>query len=203
MTRVALTKLHPAPWNPRTLRDARFQNLCRSIEADPGLLELRPILATKNGTIYGGNQRYRAVQHLGWEDVPAELSDIPEQLAKERALRDNGAWGEWVEDDLGHLLAELKDAGSDIDLLGFDSVERLLGTVITDPLAEWQGMPGFEQSDRLGNSDHQLVVHFRHLADKRHFGEVINQALTDKTKYVWFPEEPPADRQSQSWADEP
>jgi len=131
MTRVPLKKLHPAPWNPRTLKDARFQNLCRSIEADPGLLDLRPILATKDGTIYAGNMRYRAVQHLGWADVPTVLSDIPEQLAKERALRDNGSWGEWVEDDLGHLLAELKDAGSDIDLLGFDSpeLERLLNVI--------------------------------------------------------------------------
>src|SRR3954469_17497627 len=133
--RVPLKSLHAAPWNPRSLRDARFQNLCKSIEADPGLIELRPILATKDGTIYGGNQRFRAVQHLGWTDVPAELSDIPEQLAKERALRDNGAWGEWVDDDLGSLLAELKDAGSDIDLLGFDSpdLDRLLKSVTQVP----------------------------------------------------------------------
>jgi len=135
MTRVPLKKLHPAPWNPRTLRESRFVNLCKSIEADPGLLDLRPILATKDGTIYAGNMRYRAVQHLGWADVPTVLSDIPEQLAKERALRDNGSWGEWVEDDLGHLLAELKDAGSDIDLLGFDSPEldRLLNSVTQVP----------------------------------------------------------------------
>jgi len=133
--RVRLDRLTPAPWNPREIRSARFKNLCDSIQADPGLLELRPVLATTAGVIYGGNQRYRAVQHLGWKDVPAELSDIPEQLAKERALKDNGAWGMWVEDDLGHLLAELKDAGSDIDLLGFDSLEldRLLNSVTQVP----------------------------------------------------------------------
>lgn len=38
--------------------------------------------------------RYRAVLHLGLETVPAILEDIPESLAKERALRDNAQWGE-------------------------------------------------------------------------------------------------------------
>lgn len=135
MTRVPLTKLKPASWNPREIRSDRFKNLCASIEADPGLLDLRPILATKDGTIYGGNHRYRAVQHLGWTDVPAELSDIPEQLAKERGMRDNGSWADWKDDDLGSLLAELKASGSDIDLLGFDSPEldRLLNSITQLP----------------------------------------------------------------------
>ena len=125
--RVPLSKLKPAPWNPRTISDERFQNLCRSIEADPGLLDLRPILARQDGTIYGGNMRYRAVQHLGWPDVPADLSDVSDRLAKERALRDNGSWGEWT-DDLSALLAELKATDSDLDLLGFPEpdLDRLL-----------------------------------------------------------------------------
>ena len=127
MKRVPLAMLTPAPWNPRTISDERFKNLCRSIEADPGLLDLRPILARKDGTIYGGNMRYRAVQHLGWQDVPADLSDVSDRLAKERALRDNGSWGEWT-DDLSALLAELKAGDADLDVLGFpeDDLDRLL-----------------------------------------------------------------------------
>jgi DNA modification methylase len=127
MPRVPLSQLKPAPWNPRTISDERFKNLCRSIEADPGLLDLRPILARLDGTIYGGNQRFRAVEHLGWQDVPADLSDVSDRLAKERALRDNGSWGEWT-DDLTALLNELKAADADLDLLGFPEpdLERLL-----------------------------------------------------------------------------
>ena len=57
---VPLSELHPSPWNPRTISDARFKNLCASIEADPDFLWQRPILAMVDGTIYAGNMRYRA-----------------------------------------------------------------------------------------------------------------------------------------------
>lgn len=117
---VLLDRLTPAPWNPRTIRDERFKNLCRSIETDPEFMRLRPVLATTDGTIYAGNMRYRAAQHLGWKSVPAILADIPEQLAKERALRDNAQWGEWQDDELAQMLYELSESGSDVDLLGFD-----------------------------------------------------------------------------------
>ncbi|HVA08400.1 MAG TPA: ParB/RepB/Spo0J family partition protein, partial [Acidimicrobiales bacterium] len=137
---VSLIALTPAPWNPRSISDARFQNLCASLEADPEFLQLRPILATLDGTIFAGNMRYRAAQQLGWETVPAILVDIPEQLAKERALRDNAQWGEWEEDDLAKLLAQLKGEGSDLDLLGFDEreLQQLLNRLdhaggLTDP----------------------------------------------------------------------
>ena len=91
---VPLVALSPAPWNPRTTKDERFQTLCRSRYADPGFLQLCPILATADGTIFAGNMRYRAAQQLGWETILAILVDIPEALAKERALRDNAQWGD-------------------------------------------------------------------------------------------------------------
>ena len=137
---VSLLALTPAPWNPRTIKDERFQNLCRSLEADPDFLQLRPILATADGTIFAGNMRFRAAQHLGWETIPAILVDIPEQLARERALRDNAQWGEWEEDDLAALLAKSAGGGSDLDLLGFDEreLQQLLDSLgkqggLTDP----------------------------------------------------------------------
>jgi len=116
-------RLHPAPWNPRTIKDERFQNLVRSIQADPGFLWRRPILATADGTIYAGNMRYRAAQHLGMPTVPAIVEDVPDQLARERALRDNQQWGQWEDDDLAKLLDSLHQDGSDLDLLGFGERE--------------------------------------------------------------------------------
>ena len=44
-TMVALSALSPAPWNPRTIKDERVENLCRSMEADPEFLHHRPVLA--------------------------------------------------------------------------------------------------------------------------------------------------------------
>ena len=116
---VPLGRLHPAAWNPRTIKDERFQNLVRSIQADPGFLWRRPILATADGTIYAGNMRYRAAQHLGMPTVPAIIEDIPERLAKERALRDNHQWGDWQDDQLAEMVYGLRANGADLELLGF------------------------------------------------------------------------------------
>jgi hypothetical protein len=49
---VSLLALTPAAWNPHSIKEERFDYLCRSLEVDPGFLLLRPILATTDGTIF-------------------------------------------------------------------------------------------------------------------------------------------------------
>lgn len=104
VTRVPLARLHPAEWNPRTITDERFENLKRSLQADPRLLELRPILATADGEVYAGNMRLRAAIALGWADVPAVLEDVDERTKRERMVRDNAQWGDWEDDSLARIL---------------------------------------------------------------------------------------------------
>ena len=129
---VPLEQLTPAPWNPRHIDKARLKNLAESIRADPNFLLRRPILAQQSGEIYAGNQRWHAAKLLfsqGWtppwdaQTVPVDLDDVPDQLARERALRDNNAWGAWDDDSLARLLGDLRDSGSDAGLLGFDDRE--------------------------------------------------------------------------------
>lgn len=160
-----LAQLKPAPWNPRLIKDQRFKTLCRSIEADPEFLWRRPVLAMSDGTIYAGNMRYRAAVHLGWTEIPAIREDVPEQLAKERALRDNSQWGEWQEDDLAALIYELQQAGSNLDLLGFDSKEldRLLelsganGEAIEDEVPEPPEDPVTRPGDLWLLGEHRVL----------------------------------------------
>jgi ParB-like chromosome segregation protein Spo0J len=132
---VEVSRLQPAAWNPRTIKDERFQNLCASIQADPGFLWRRPILAMADGTIYAGSMRYRAAVHLGMTAVPAVVEDVPERLAKERALRDNHQWGDWQDDQLASLLGELAVTESDLSLLGVTEAELawLFGNERTSP----------------------------------------------------------------------
>jgi hypothetical protein len=121
---VPLADLHPAPWNPRTLRDARFVELCASISADPQFLWDRPVLARPDGEVFAGNMRLRAAEHLGWPAVPARLVDIPEALAQVRGLRDNNQWGEWEYESLSGLLVALQDDPAiDLATLGFAPAE--------------------------------------------------------------------------------
>ena len=136
---VPLVALSPALWNPRTIKDERFRNLCRSLEADPGFLQLRPSWRPPTAQSSPA-MSYCAAQQLGWATISAVLLDIPEALAKERALRDNAQWGEWEEADLAALLDQLKVSGSDLDLLGFDErdLQKLLDSLanpggLTDP----------------------------------------------------------------------
>lgn len=154
-----LSELKPAPWNPRIVKTTAFKSLCASLEADPDFLWRRPILATASGEIYAGNQRYRAAEVLGWSHAPAVVEDVPDRLAKERALRDNNNAGEYQEDQLAELLYGLKEDGTLLDGLAFDNseVDRLLASVgvggsDTAPEAEvdraeelrerWQTAPG-------------------------------------------------------------
>ena len=39
---VPLAALQPAPWNPRSIKSERFENLCASFQADPAFLWRRP-----------------------------------------------------------------------------------------------------------------------------------------------------------------
>ena len=124
--RVKIARLRPAPWNPRTISADRLRSLAASLAEDPGLLEARPILATPDGTIYAGNARYLAARELGWEEVPCIITKLSRREARRRALRDNNQWGEWLDPELGRLLADLGD-GPDLQNLGFsgDDLERL------------------------------------------------------------------------------
>lgn len=161
-----LGDLRPAPWNPRIVSDERFENLCRSIEADPEFLQLRPVLAQKDGTIYAGNQRFRAAEHLGLLTIPAVVEDVPDGLARERALRDNAQWGEWEDSELAIILKELESDGTDIDLLGFDERElqkvlRALATeeglVDPDDVPELVADPYVQRGEVYVLGDHRLM----------------------------------------------
>lgn len=162
---VPLKKLQPAAWNPRTIRDERFKNLCRSVEADPDFLWRRPVLAQADGTIYAGNMRYRAAEHLGLPVIPAIIEDVPDVLAKERALRDNHTWGDWEGDLLGDIVGELQDAGAELELLGFEEKDlaRLLG-VATPGTGETAAAP-FDYAEQYGvtvlceDEAHQAVTY--------------------------------------------
>jgi hypothetical protein len=54
-----------------------------------------------------------------------------------------------------------------------------------DRIAEWEGMPEYEQEDQLGVKE--IVVHFATMEAYHQFAELVQQHLTDKTKSIWYP----------------
>lgn len=121
---IAIDQLRPATDNPRFIRRDRLDNLRESIERDPEFMWRRPILARTDGTIYAGNQRYRACVELGWKNVPAIISDITEAMAQQRGLRDNNNWGDWDDEALVQFVQDIVRAdGAAGATLGFSETE--------------------------------------------------------------------------------
>jgi hypothetical protein len=101
-----------------------------------------------------------------------------ERQAAEANIRANKAGGTWDFDILSGWNTE--------DLLewGFSEFELGLSAPV-DPNAEWENMPEFNQENQLAKRT--LLVHFYNDADVQEFAELIEQPITDKTKYVYYP----------------
>lgn len=116
---VSIKEVKSNPNNPRVIRDDKFANLVKSIEEDSWMSEARPIVVDENMVAQGGNQRFRAYQHLGWKEVP--VMKIDSQVADEKAMRrfvikDNVHSGEYDWEVLANEYdpAFLKEMGVDV-----------------------------------------------------------------------------------------
>lgn len=163
MKKVKIDSLQLWDKNPRTIKDKRFKALCKSLTDDPSFMELRPILATKEGRIYAGNMRYRAAKELGWTEIPAILTDIDDKLANERAIKDNNEFGEWNNDELSTLLDEMEKNGTDISTLGLDeSIEKIIEQlnekeIVEDEVPEPKKDPQTKLGDLWILGEHRLL----------------------------------------------
>ena len=186
---VPLVELRPAPWNPQSITEERFQNLCDSIRADPDFLCRRPVLAQADGAIYAGNMRYRAAQHLGMKTVPALVEDVSDRLARERALRDNAQWGEWEEDELASLLARLGSEESNLDVLGFDQrdLQKFLDSLEGPPaLGDPDDLPALPDEPETKPGDLWLLGPHRLLCgDATSAGDVATVMADEQAVCLW------------------
>lgn len=51
---------------------------------------------------------------------------------------------------------------------------------------EWEGMPEFDNED-LEKKGIKLIVNFLNEKDLQDFSKLINQKITKKTKFIYFP----------------
>lgn len=103
---MKLTEIHANKANPRVMRDEKFRKLKKSIQEFPKMLALRPIVVDDSNTIVGGNMRYRALQDLGFKEIPSEwvkkAADLTEEEKKRFVIADNVNFGEWDYDLLAN-----------------------------------------------------------------------------------------------------
>ena len=114
--------LKSAAYNPRQISREELNKLIKSIKqfgfVDPALVRKH------DNMIVGGHQRVKAAIELGLKEIPVVYLDITENDAKLLNVALNKISGDWDEDKLTELLAELKFF-DDIDelLTGFDEDE--------------------------------------------------------------------------------
>ena len=85
-----------------------------------------PIVAMSTGDVVDGHLRLKAARQLGLETVPVLLADdlTPVQIKAFRLLANRSAtWADWDDELLGLELAELQEAGFDLELTGFSKDE--------------------------------------------------------------------------------
>ena len=121
MEQARIADLRPDEANPRRINAHEAEALKRSLE-EYGAVE--PAVVNQDGTIIGGHMRLEAAKELGWETFPVVRVDLPHEKAALLNLALNRISGEWDEDKLAELLAELEHEGADLALSGFDTSER-------------------------------------------------------------------------------
>jgi len=92
--------------NPRKITKDQMQKLCRSIEEDPNFLQHRPVLVNLvegKHIVYAGNQRVRAAKQLKMKEIPCIIEkDLPDDIVKQRIIKDNKTYGEFDFDILAN-----------------------------------------------------------------------------------------------------
>jgi len=117
---IKLNQLKINSANPRLIKDERFKKLVKSVKEFPKMMALRPIVVDDDGTILGGNMRYRALLSLGYKEVPEEwvrkASELTDEEKQRFIIEDNVEFGEWDYDKLANEWDEklLEEWGIDI-----------------------------------------------------------------------------------------
>jgi DNA modification methylase len=124
---VDIDSLHPDPANPRRIGKDELEALTRSLREFGFVV---PVLARKSDhVVIGGHQRLLAARRLGWKTVPVIFLDLSVEQSRLLNLALNRISGEWDQELLARMLADLKPVEDiDLSLSGFseDELGKLL-----------------------------------------------------------------------------
>ena len=175
----------------------------------------RSVLIDRDGHLIAGNKTAQQAASAGIEDVIVVKSDGSQLVAVMRtdlsindpkaialAIADNRTAEIGLEWDPA-VMSEFSADG--LDLKPFFTDAELADTLgekeptPQDADAEWAGMPEYTNEDTSGVR--HIMVHFMSLKDVEDFAKLVQQNITDKTKYIYFPELKPMAASSYKWVD--
>lgn len=186
---VSIEKVIPYARNPRRNQGA-IAKVAASIK-EFGWQQ--PIVVDTEMVVIAGHTRLAAAQSLGMSEVPIVVADnLTSAQVKAYRLADNrvSQEAEWDDDLLRLELSDLKELDFDLVLTGFslaeispETLEKEVGA--NDAYEEWKEMPEFDQQDKTAYRS--FPVHFKNQEAVDEFAALINQKITDRTRYIWFP----------------
>jgi hypothetical protein len=145
------------------------------------------LINDRTGNLIDGHARVTVADRNGETEIPAVWVDLSEEeealiLA---TLDPLAAMAATDREQLDALLHEVSTGDAAVQAM-LDQLAAQAGLVPPiDPMAEWQGMPEFAQDDKT--AFHTILVHFDSLNDVTAFGALVQQAVSDSTKFIWFP----------------
>jgi len=172
VVQVPIDDLRPDPANPRRISDTQLEALTQGIKTF-GFVQ--PVLARREDkTVIGGHQRLTAARRLGYKTVPVVWLDISLEEARLLNLSLNKISGEWDNDLLARLLADLAPVeGIELSLSGFgeDEVKKLLKQMevrekkdrvesfdLDVAMEAARGAPRAQRGEMWALGDHRLLV---------------------------------------------
>jgi hypothetical protein len=165
----------------------------------------RSILIDRDGAVIAGNKTLSEAQAAGIENVIVVPSDGSALIAVQRvdlSLDDPKARGLAIADNRTSEVgiewdpAVLDELSASIELTPFFTDHELslaTGKDEPEPIdadAEWAAA-GMPEAHNVDVQARQIVIHFKSAEDVQQFAELIAQPITDKTKYIWYPQEKP------------
>ena len=129
--RRKVSELNPAVYNPRKRLmpgDEEYERLKNSIQTF-GYCD--PIIINADGTVIGGHQRLFVLRDLGFEEADVAVVDLSKADEKALNVALNKISGEWDEEKLAALFADLKADDYDLSLTGFseDEYNNIIGAL--------------------------------------------------------------------------
>ena len=169
---VDADRIIPNENNPRKISDLKKNQLKKSLEEFPEMLNKRPLvcITNKGGDTYtalGGNMRLQALKDLGFTNVPITLADDwSKEQQNKFIIKDNVSFGFWDWDTLESewVPEEIEDWGLDLPADWGDEDEE---TEEKDPFND----KGIEDKQQYGvivicNDEEEQEKYFKQLDDQ-------------------------------------
>jgi len=185
--------------NPRQMKPEMLRKLENSIK-EFGIVE--PLVINKNNEVIGGNQRLKALQKLGIDQVDVIVLDLEKSKEKALNLALNKIEGEWDYKLLKDFIVDLEI--EDIELTGFEKedFESLdIDLILNDDLeksglkqiygtdkagiriGDWFG--SIERTEKFLNLENKLLEKTENLSDAEKIAEKIINILLDNLNEVF------------------